>query len=314
MSKKILFLSILFVPFLPYSTSCQTDTSYQHISAIVTLDSFVVTATRKGFSVDDFIKMIREDNSFFKAFHNLRFLSYQFDNKINMYNKKGHKKASLESINQQWSDGKCRTMNKLTEQIKGNYYKRKSKHRYYTAKLYEHLFFTNGKVCDSKNENYSTGGKTGMEGHITELKKLVFRPGEKANVPLIGKKTAIFEKNMIRFYDFSIASKKYQESIECYVFTAKIKPEFENKKEGKTVIKYLETYFDKSTFQVIARRYHLFHETMAYDFDVKMNIKLRKFGEKYVPEFIEYDGSWDVPARKPEISQFSIRFFNFQNP
>ncbi len=314
MPEKI-FLPLLALLFLFRMESLgQEEPDYQHISAIVTLDSFVITATRKGFDVGDFIKLIRTDNSFFQAFHNLRFLTYRFDNDIKMYNKKGVLKASLKSTNHQFAEGNCRTMEILEEDITGNYYKKKNKHRYYTAKLYDHLFFTRNRICESRTATLSTAAKSGMAGHIAELKKLIFRPGEKANVPLIGKKTAIFEENMLPYYDLSIQSKKYNDSIDCYVFTAKVRAEFESKKEGKTVIKFLETYIDKSTFQVIARQYHLFHKTMAYDFDVKMNIKLKNLGNQYVPEFIEYNGRWDIPAKKPEISKFRIRFYDFQIP
>jgi len=43
-----------------------------------------------------------------------------------------------------------------------------------------------------------------------------------------------------------------------------------------------------------------------------MNIKLKKWGESYVPEFIQYDGNWDIPGRKPEISKFKISFEDYE--
>ena len=77
------------------------------------------------------------------------------------------------------------------------------------------------------------------------------------------------------------------------------------------MIKYLETYFDKTNFQVIARNYHLKYSGSLFDFDVKMDIKLKKLGNKYLPELIKYDGNWDVPAKRRETSKFSIRFFDY---
>lgn len=290
----------------------QIDTSYNYISAIVTLDSFVVTASRKGFDVNDFIRLMREDKSFYEAFQNLRHTSYQFDNHIEMRNKKDKVKARHAGSHLQYAEENCRTMETLTEEIYGNYYKKKRKHKYYTGRLLEHLFFTEGKVCESKNEGNWDNSPSGMEKHISELKKLIFSPGDKADVPLIGKKTAIFEPEMMGFYDYSISSKKYQNSIDCYVFAVNLKPEFETKKEGKTVIKFLETYFDKETFQVVARKYSLEHSTILYDFDVTMNVKLTKMNNQYLPEFIEYDGRWDVPAKAPEIGKFSLTFYDFE--
>jgi len=49
-----------------------------------------------------------------------------------------------------------------------------------------------------------------------------------------------------------------------------------------------------------------------FDFDVKMDIALKTIGEKYVPEFISYDGQWDVPFHKPEISKFNISFYDYE--
>ncbi|MEM6700978.1 MAG: hypothetical protein AAF599_21430, partial [Bacteroidota bacterium] len=57
---------------------------YDPIVNVIHLDSFVVTATRSGFEVADFVEMVQEDESFYQAFRNLRFLSYQSDNEFNI--------------------------------------------------------------------------------------------------------------------------------------------------------------------------------------------------------------------------------------
>lgn len=311
MSKLFLKTSILTITFFSFNfhVIAQKDTSeYVPISAFVNLDSFVVTATRKGFNVDDFIELVRKDDSFFKAFHNLRFVDATFQNDIRLFDKKGKVKASYRSNSVQTSDGRCREMQNFDEQVSGNYFKRKKKYRYYTATLYDRVFFTNGRVCENPDATTWQEGKSGIEKHISELKKLIFSPGEKADVPLIGNKTAIFEPKMRQYYDYSISSKKYVNGADCYVFTAKVKDEFENKKEGKTIIKYLETYFEKETFQVLARNYQLAASTTFYDFDVTMRVKLTKVGEKYFPETVEYDGQWDIPFKKPEIAVFTAKF------
>ncbi|MFK7776231.1 MAG: hypothetical protein AB8F94_29185 [Saprospiraceae bacterium] len=303
----------IFFFFLAQTTFCQRDT-IEFSTFSIQLDSLVVTATRKGFDVDDFIKMVQEDESFYKAFRNIRTMTYTSDNDLQMFSKKGKVKASLKNTIQQTSDGRCRTMEIINPFISGKYYKRKKKIRYYTAKMHDRLFFTYGKVCESDKiedqEGYNDSKNlTGMSKHINELKKLIFYPGRKADVPFIGKKTAIFEEKMAKYYDFSISSKTYKSETDCYVFLAKVKA---GTKQNKTVIKYMETFFDKNTFQVIARNYHLAHSGTMFDFDVKMDISLKTVGEKYVPEFIAYDGQWDVPFNKPEISKFNISFYDFE--
>lgn len=311
MSNKLLKTSILtIILFTAMQVSlAQKDTSeYVPISAFIDLDSFVVTATRKGFDVEDFIELVRKDDSFFRAFHNLRFVDATFKNDIQLFDKKGKVKASYQSTSKQTSDGRCREMQNFEEQITGNYFKRKKKYRYYTAQLYDRVFFTNGRVCENPNATTWQAGKSGIEKHISELKKLIFSPGEKADVPLIGNKTAIFEPKMRKYYNYSIASKQYLTGADCYVFTAKVKEEYQEKKEGKTIIKYLETYFEKETFQVLARNYQLAASTTFYDFDVTMRVKLTKVGDKYFPETVEYDGQWDIPLKKPEIAVFKAQF------
>ncbi len=133
---------------------------------------------------------------------------------------------------------------------------------------------------------------------------MIFQPGRKVEVPLIGKKTAIFDEDMLKYYDFSITSKIYQNKWDCYVFKAAAKPKY---RSGKTVIKYIETYFDKNNFQVVGRNYHLKYDGL-FDFDVKMKIELSKVKEKYVPTFIQYNGQWKIPTKRREVAKFTIHF------
>lgn len=289
----------------------QSDTSLADIGGLINLDSITVTASRSEFNVQDFIEMVIEDESFYTAFRNIRFLSYFSENEVKMFDKKGNEKASFQNKIQQNSINDCRTMKILEEKISGNYFKRKKKHRYYTGKLHDRLFMTHGRICESRNIGPKKPPASKMEKHIRSLKQLIFNPGKKVDVPFIGGKTAIFSEKMAPYYDYSISSKIYGDSIDCYVFKAVVKPEFQIKKKDKTVIKDLETYFDKSTFQVVARHYQLAYYGAAFDFDVTMDIELDLVLDQYIPIKIAYDGFWDVPARKPEISKFSIQFANY---
>ncbi len=288
----------------------QKDTlNYEDFQIVFDLDVFEVTASR--FTVEDFVALVQEDESFYKAFQNIRFLSYESSNVMDLFDKKERKKASFDNQIKQTSDGKCRQMQVLEEQVEGDFYKRNKKYRYYTAKMLDRLFFTHGTRCGDpyvKLEEVKPQSK--MEQYIRELKTLIFSPGEEVDVPMLGKKMAIFSPKMSRFYNFEILSRTYQNEIDCYVFSVSLKPEF-IKKEGKTVLKNLQTYFSKEDFQVVARDYRLAYNTAIYDFDVTMKIELGKFGQQYVPTLIQYDGNWDIPARKPEIAKFEIEFWNY---
>lgn len=299
--------------FAQEDTSTLFSLDYDDFGGVVLIDSIVVSATRMGFKVEDFIEMVKEDESFYRAFRNIRTRSYSSENGIKMFSKKGKEKANYHNKMRQSSDGLCRTMDILSEEVSGNFYKRKKKLRYYTAKMFNQLFFTNGKICQSAEATDDPpASNKGMQKHITELKKLIFSPGEKADVPIIGKKTEIFSEKMSKYYDYSITSSLYKGKTDCYVFAAVVKPEYQTRKEDKTVIKSLYTYFEKSNFQVVAREYQLKYYGALFDFDIQMKIELGKFGNLYVPEYLEYDGFWNVPMKKPEISKFYARFYEYE--
>ncbi|MEM6320390.1 MAG: hypothetical protein AAF960_22160 [Bacteroidota bacterium] len=303
---KILVLIIFLIFHSTLYSQIPSDVSLD-ISAVVFLDSFVVTASKKGFDVADFIEIVQKDESFFRAFHNLRFQPHFANNTVEIFDKKRTVKAANYHRVEQQMEGNCRTMRYLSEEIKGNFYKRKKqrKHRYYTAKMHEQVFLTKGKVCgEPENPTISNDNLSGIQKHINELKKLIFQPGREVDVPFIGGKTAIFKQKMLRYYNFSIQQKTYSDSRDCYVFRAAVKP---NYRPNKTIIKYLETYFDKETFQVVARNYHLKYDGL-FDFDVKMKVNLTQVDEKYLPQSVFYDGQWKIPAKKREVVQFKIDF------
>lgn len=298
------------------SIKAQQDSLDQYLGdfgGLFELDSIVVSASRTGFDLDDFVEMVQKDTSFYKSFRQLRFTNYQSTHNLSMYDKKGKNKSHYNSKLNQKVQGLCRQIEFLEENYADNFFKKKRKHRFYTGKLLDVLF--QSEACESQyassveaNEASSQSSRTGR--HVQELKKLIFQPGQKANVPLIGNKTAIFEKKMAPYYNFSITSKIYKGTIDCYVFKAELRPEYQTKKQDKTVVKFLETYFNKDDFAIVARNYHLAYYGALYDFDVKMEIECKAFGESFLPARINYDGFWDIPGRKPEIGKFSIEIEN----
>ena len=299
-------LIFLFIFFNAFQVSAQVEV--EGFGGMINLDSITVTASRAGFNVADFVELVRNDKSFYQAFTNLRHHSYEFSNHIEILDKNNQITASYDSQARQNSDGDCRSMEEWDREVKGKFFKnkKKKKHKYYTAKLYDRLFFTKDTVCESVRV-YEGDGDPRQEGHIDKLKQLVFSPGEKINVPIIGKKMKIFEPDMAKYYDYEINSVTYKENQPAYVFSAKIKPDYQNYKEDKTVIKSLQTYFDKTSFQVLARDYRLQYSGMLFDFDVTMRIELKQVDGKYVPVFLSYDGDWKVAVKRRERVKFSMK-------
>ena len=290
------------------------DVPSKAIADIVYLDSIVVSASKAGFSVHDFIDLVRNDLSFYQAFKNLRYTSHHFSCNMQFVDRKEKIKASLRSTYQQTYENGCREMKVLKQEETGNLKKRKKvKYKYYTASMFDRLFVIQGKVCDSLDESTKSESYGDISNsHVEELKKIVFSPGSKSQVPFIGKKTEIFSARMRPYYDYSIRSEVYKDSTACYVFEASLKPAFINQKEGKTVIKYLATYFSKNNLQVVARKYRMMHKKALYQFDVSMEVELTQWKEHYLPEYINYDGFWNIPAKKKEAGSFKLHFYDFK--
>jgi len=315
MNQKIIIGFVLLL-MINQTLHAQKDTLPEFdFSRFIYLDSVVITASRSGFDTDEFVDMVRADSSFYEAFRNLRFVEYDAENDFTFYNKKNEITAAYTSTTrqhiQQKGEATCRTMDILEEMVTGKYYKKNRKPRYYTTKMFERLFFAKEEICETRNSLPSEDeDDSRMARYVIQLKKLIFQPGEKVDVPIIGSKTAIFEEKMAKYYDYSINSEAHRNGMECYVFRVDVKPEFEGKKEGKTVVKSLETFFEKKTFQVVGRNYRVAYYGALFDFDVTMNVKLTKVNDQYLPEHITYDGFWKIPTRKREQSKFSIKIMD----
>ncbi len=278
----------------------------------VTLDPVIVSASK--LDVNAFIKMCIKDETFYKAFRNLRKINYKSQNYFVAYNKKKIPLTTYQSNTFQHFENKCRTMDTYDENISGNFYDKKRKIRYYTGELFDKLFFTHGKVCEIEDTDIldiNKKGKTKTEGRVLELKKLIFKPGTKVDVPYLGHKMEIFSPKMTKYYDYSIESKLFNGKIDCYVFKIRVKEEAEKNDEDDTVVKYLDTYFDKSNMQIVGRTYRLKCDNWLYDFDVLMNIELTKINDKYYPIYIKYDGKWDVAFKSQEHCAFNAKMTDF---
>ncbi len=288
------------------------DEINRHIASVVYLDSVVVTATRGEFSVSDFIEFVRNDSTFYSAFKKLRQTPYLFSTQMVFFDRRKNERARYSASRRQKIDGKCRYQIMINESQSGNLYKKKNRSmNYYTFSLYDRLFITHDTVCGIfDSDDKSTSQKKGMEGHVEELKKLIFAPGSKSNVPFIGSKTEIFSKKMVGRYDFFIRSEKYRETKDAYVFEARLKPRYASLQNNKTVIKELTTYFSKENFQVLGRSYRLAHFKALYQFDISMEVELTEHTDFYIPQKIVYDGFWNVPTKKKETSNFTIDFYH----
>lgn len=281
-----------------YALPCGAQ-QYDTLSAKnIQLDSFVV---KSGFNMNSFIKRVQNDTTFYKAFKSMHLVPFNAVNSFTAFDKKGRVIASMHTNAQQRLNAKrCRTTTFSNQAVTGDFYKRDKKTiNYYTAELFYNLFYSDKPVC---NQNDIVAGsmvlkdKSRMEKNKYELKQLIFNPGSKVEgVPFMGDKASIFDADEVDKYDLKISQEMY-DSEEVYVFNVTPKPEFKN----KVVYNELKTWFKRSDYSIVARDYSLSFNTLFYDFDVHMKVRMRLMNNKLYPTLIDYDGNWSVATQGRE--------------
>ena len=270
---------------------------------------------RSDLNIATFIRRVKEDSSFYKAFRNLHLVGFTSLNDIRILDKNNKVKASLQSKTKQNRSGNCRTMDIIEESTNGDFYDANKNNNYYTAQLYAGLFFTLNKVCGENNIvrgiEFSARNKKGLDKHKEQLKMLFFNPGKKIpGIPFIGDKIDIFDPDRAALYDFAIDKADY-EGASCYVFSIKAKPNLKEGRKDKIVIDNMITWFDAKTMDVMARTYELSYNAGVYDFDVHMEVEMTRFGQYLLPKTLRYKGVWDVIFKKRERGVFTATLFDF---
>lgn len=298
-----MYLILSLCLFFLHTAHAQKDKVYQGLI----LDEVMVKAVAGGFDVDGFIQKVKTDTTFYKAFKSLRLQSFTLYNDIEIFDKSNETKASYTGISRQSVVNQCRTMQIKSEQIKGDYFTSHRNYRYYTAKLYAHLFFTQGKICNETNI-VGNGVQKGSSKYEEQLRTLIFNPGQRiSGIPGIGDNVAIFESPYVEKYNFKLSKVDYN-GEECYVFRALPKPAYKD----EVVINDLKTWFRASDFAIVARDYSLSYKTWIYDFDVEMSVKLKKHNTFLVPYEIHYKGNWHAITKPREIARFTAIFTDFE--
>jgi hypothetical protein len=301
----IRLLLILSVPL--FTTAQDSAVNFEH--KVVTLKEVVV---RNNLNVTEFIKRVKDDTTFHKAFLNLKVLGYTSINDIRMMGKRENIVASLNSKTQQFRSDNCRWTKTISEKYTGDIYDKQKQFNYYTAQMYASIFLAPDTVCGETNivagTSFSTSGKTGIAKHKEQLKMLFFNPGKRIpGLPFIGNKVALFDKDVAENYDFIIDMDEYKGKT-CYVFKVVPRPE----KKDDIVINEMTTWFNTDNWDIEGRNYDLSYGAGVYDFDVHIEVEMTKFGEYLVPKVMRYNGNWDVIFKKRERGIFTATLFDFR--
>jgi hypothetical protein len=289
------------------------DTSILINETVVTLPEVIL---RNNTDYAKILKQIKQDTSFYKAFKNLRILSYTSYNDIKIFDRKQRVKASLFSKTKQVRVNNCRTMQVLEEQSIGDFYNDKKEMNYETAKLYAGLFFTNGIVCNETNivqgTEFSTNNKKGIEKSKEQLKMLFFNPGKKIpGIPFIGNKLDLYDEKARALYDYKMDIVTF-ENKSCYVFYITPKETLTDDEKSDIVVDKMTTWFDYETMEVVGRNYSLSYKAGVYDFDVSMEVIMQKVKGYTIPRVMRYIGNWDVIFKKRERASFTATVFDVQ--
>ena len=315
MKSIFLFFSIVLCLHLSaqQDTLVSKDTTIIYQNHAFTLSDIVI---RNHFSIEAFIEYVKNDTTFFKAFKNLRLVSFSAYNDIRFLDKKGVTKASMQSTTRQNYVNGCRTMELQEEKTTGNFYNNNGNYNYTTAELYASLFFTKGKVCGETNivkgRTFSAKEKSGIQKHKEQLKQLFFNPGKQiSGLPFIGYKVALFDEKISMLYDFKIDRKEYLGQT-CYVFIITPRNDLSFSEKKNIVIDEMITWFNASTLEIIARNYRLSYDAGIYGFDVAMQVELEKVNDLLVPKVLRFNGDWNIIFKKKERAVFTATLFNFK--
>jgi hypothetical protein len=286
----------------------QSDTLLRHIQ----LDAVVISAQSEGFDVAAFVQRVRTDTTFHKAFLNTRFHPHSLRSEARVRRKDERETASMRRTARLVRDGRKAMQVIDSTQESGRLRDRKGRFRYLTIEMYDDVFFPKGvftadNTVAGRRLEVQRGGR--FEKYKSELKKFMFDPGtEIASVPFIGDKLALFSPEMAPLYDFLIWADE-RGGRPCWVFSAAAKPEH---RQGRTVIKTMDTWFDQDTDDVLARTYRIAHESPFLDFDITISVRNIRLGEALVPVRVTYDGDWDIPFQQREVVRFWIEYSDWQ--
>jgi hypothetical protein len=308
--QKIIAFILLFVSVqLQAQLNSTSDTTIVVGKKAITLSEVVIN---NKLNIPTFINRIKNDTSFYKAFRNLHIINFSAINDIRMVDKQGNNTATLHSTTQQVIQNNCRSMQVQNEVITGDYFTAEKELNYYTAQMYASLFFTNGTVCNEDNivfgKAFNTTGKSGLDKHKQQLKMLFFNPGRRIDgLPFMANKTAIYDDEMASLYDMGIDMDMYNKTS-CYVFKQKVKPG----NEADVVVDEMTTWFNDSTYEVVARNYQLSYDATFYDFRVQMEVQMTHANGLLVPALIRYNGNWKAIFKKREKGVFTATLFDFK--
>ena len=296
-----------FISFFCASVLMAQDT----LMPMIFLDDVVISEENNGFSVEDFVRYVKSDTTFYMGFKHLRYYSHNYESELNIFNKKGKTIGTLKKLGTHYSDGKQAWIVNDSLFYEGKIFKRNGDYKYYTPEAFDEVFFPKDtihvslKISDDKNKNDSQ--------NMRDAKTVGFTIGTdevEQSKGGISKRLAIFDIDMQQYYDYIIGETIYK-NRQCYTFSIKAKKDLSKKEERKALIRNIVSYFDKENFNVIYREYKFVYSNWFIDLDMDITVNMDYINGKHIPTDIHYKGFWNVIFFKPERAEFRLQNTNY---
>ena len=289
------------------------------IMNVIQLGDLVIRAQGNGFNVEGFVQQVMDDTTFQHAFLNTRYHPHRVKSLFRVRNKDERETASLYRRGRLVREGPVARIELDSVSEQGRLRERDGGLRYLTAEMYDDVFFPKGSWTASNRiaqRQQEIDRSSRFDKYKSELKKFMFNPGQEiASVPMIGDKLALFDQEMMPFYDYRI-DQGFRSGHSCWVFSAVSKDTVDGDPADAddTVIKRMFTWFDQSGMQVVAREYRIAHASLILDFDISITVDNTLVNGQLVPVKVTYDGVWDIPFKKREIVRFFLDYSDWQVP
>ena len=126
--------------FLLFFLYCFSLKAQDSLPQIILLDEVQISVSDTGFTVSDFIDIIKQDTSFYMGFKHLRYYPHRFQSELSIFNKKGREIGNLkrEGVHNVINDTAWVLIE--NEQDVGKVYKKNGKYKYYTPEAFDEVF------------------------------------------------------------------------------------------------------------------------------------------------------------------------------
>ena len=279
---------------------------------VIFLNDVVISEENNGFSVEDFVKYVKQDTTFYMGFKHLRFYSHNYASELNIFDKKGKTIGTLKKVGVHYSDGNKAWIVNDTIIDNGKIFKRNGNYKFYTPEAFDEVFFPSDsidvslKISEDKNKDDSQ--------NMRDAKTIGFSigtDGVEQSKGGVSKKLAIFDIQMQQYYDYIIGETTYNEK-ECYTFTIKVKEGLSVKDKKRALVRKIVSFFDKENFKVIYREYKFVYSNWFLDLDIDITVNMNYVNGINIPTDIYYKGFWDVIFFKAERAEFRLKNSDFK--